>query len=77
MRKVVSGAILRDLISEQMSKACSGAGIFWAAPVRCERAGDGPNWRLSFRGAPIGYAEAWDRIRDEFESRFDLAELFA
>jgi hypothetical protein len=51
-----------------------GTGTFWATPVRCARRGGGPNWRNSFDPAavPKGYTEAWERIRRDFEARFDL-----
>ena len=45
-------------------------------PVRCDREGDGPNWRLAFNSkqVPSGYAETWERIRHEFEDKYDLEE---
>jgi hypothetical protein len=52
------------------------SGELWVRPVRCKRHGDGPNWRLAFDPgkAPPGYAETWERIRHEFEDRYDMAE---
>jgi hypothetical protein len=73
MRVPISLAELRDMISARMAKQKPmGAGTFWISPVPCERIGDGPNWRLSGAG-PAGHAEAWERVRSEFEDRYDLA----
>ena len=77
MREVVSEDFLRDEISARMaSELTIGSGSFWARPVRCERNGDGPNWRLAFNPGevPRGYTETWERIRHEFEDRYDMAE---
>ena len=74
MREVVSEAFLRLAISARLANETMGTGTFWATPVRCARRGGGPNWRNSFDPAavPKGYTEAWERIRREFEARFDL-----
>lgn len=75
MREVVSEAFLRKAISDRMEQELTGrSGVFWARPVRCERTGDGPNWRFAFDPdqAPQRYAEAWERIRQKFENRYDL-----
>jgi hypothetical protein len=77
MREVVSEAVLTDAISDRMaSDLAIGLGVFWARPVRCKRDGDGPNWRLAFdaRKVPPGYTETWERIRHEFEERYDIVE---
>jgi hypothetical protein len=77
MREVVSEAVLRDAISDRIaSDPAIGSGVFWARPVRCKRHGDGPNWRLAFdaRKVPRRYTETWERIRHEFEERYDIAE---
>ena len=77
MRELVPEAVLRSAISERMvDELTIRSGVFWARPVRCERKGDGPNWRLAFdpRKAPRGYVETWERIRHEFEDRYDMAE---
>lgn len=80
MREVVSEAFLRNAISDRMADEPSirprPGDAFWARPMRCKRNADGPNWRLAFDPgkAPQGYAEAWMRIRHEFEDRYDMAE---
>jgi hypothetical protein len=77
MREVVFEAFLRGAVSDRMANEPTiRQGVFWAKPVRCERNGDGPNWRLAFdpEKVPQGYAETWERIRHEFEDRYDLAE---
>jgi len=77
MREVVPEAFLRDAISDRMAnEPTNGSGVFWARPVRCKRRGNGPNWRLAFNpgAVPRGYAETWERIRHEFEDRYDMAE---
>lgn len=77
MREAVSEKVLRNMISDRLANELAvRPGVFWARPVRCERTGDGPNWRLAFDPdqAPQGYAEAWDRIRHEFEHRYYMAQ---
>jgi hypothetical protein len=77
MREVVPEHILRDAISDRMTNETAiRSGCFWARPVRCKRDGDGPNWRLAFDPGSVlpGYTEAWERIRHEFEDRYDMAE---
>jgi hypothetical protein len=77
VREVVSEAVFRDAISDRMADELTiRSGVFWARPVRCERKCDGPNWRLAFdpRKVPPGYIETWQRIRHEFEDRYDMAE---
>jgi hypothetical protein len=75
VREVVSEAFLRLIISARLANETMGAGTYWVAPVRCPRRGGGPNWRNGFNPAavPKGYIEAWERIRPDFEARFDLA----
>jgi hypothetical protein len=79
MREVISRADLGLKISARMGshpriRCTSDRGPFWAQPVRCERNDGGPNWRLTFdpKKVPEGYAEAWERIRPEFEEFYDL-----
>jgi hypothetical protein len=77
MREVVSEAVLAEAISDRMaSELTTGSGVFWARPLHCERKGDGPNWRLAFDPGkvPPGYTGTWERIRHEFEDRYDMAE---
>jgi hypothetical protein len=77
MREVLPEHVLRDAISDRMSNETTiRPGVFWARPVRCNRDGDGPNWRLAFDPGqvPQGYAQTWERIRHEFEDRYDMAE---
>jgi hypothetical protein len=76
MRQIVSEAVLRDEISARMAGNVMGGGTFWSRPIRCKRVGDGPNWRFSFNEAavPAGYKAAWERLRPELESRYDMAE---
>jgi hypothetical protein len=77
MREVVSEEFLRNAISDRMAgEPTIGPGVFRARPVRCAPNGDGPNWRLAFNPAevPRGYTETWERIRHEFEDRYDMAE---
>jgi hypothetical protein len=77
MREVVPEHVLRDAISDRMRDELTiRSGVFWARPVRCGRKGDGPNWRLAFDSGkvPPGYTETWERIRHEFEDRYDMAE---
>jgi hypothetical protein len=49
---------------------------FWARPIRRKPRGDGPNWRFDFNpgAVPKGYTEAWERIRHEFEDKYDIAD---
>ncbi len=77
MREVVSEAFLRDAIWVRMtSELMIQKFDFWSRPVRRKRQGDGPNWRLNFNpgAVPKGYTETWERIRREFEDRYDMAE---
>jgi hypothetical protein len=77
MREVVSEAFLRNAISDRMAnQLTNGPDVFWARPIRCTHRENGPNWRLAFNpgAVPRGYAETWERIRHEFEDRYDLAE---
>lgn len=77
MREVISEADLRNMISNRMAdEPRIRSGMFWARPVRCDRSGGGPNWRLAFNPeeAPQAYAKTWERIRHEFEDRYDMAE---
>jgi hypothetical protein len=77
MREVICEADLRNMISDRMANELRiRPGVFWARPVRCERMGKGPNWRLAFNPeqVPQGYAETWERIRHEFECHYDIAE---
>jgi hypothetical protein len=76
MRQIVSEAFLRDEISARMAANVMGSGTFWSRPVRCKRSGDGPNWRLNFNpgAVPTGYTAAWERLRPELESRYDMVE---
>jgi|RhiMetdeSRZDD1v2_1073273.scaffolds.fasta_scaffold1976468_2 hypothetical protein len=77
VREVVSESFLKNAISKRMAKERDiGPGVFWARPTRIEREGDGPNWRHQFNPdeVPAGYEKAWDRIRHEFEDRYDMAE---
>jgi hypothetical protein len=75
MREVVSVAFLKLAISARLANETMGTGTFWATPVRCARRGGGPNWlnRFDPTAVPKGYAEAWERIRRDFEARFDLS----
>jgi hypothetical protein len=74
MREVVTETFLKLIISARLADVTMGAGTLWAVPVRCPRRAGGPNWRNSFNPetVPKGYTEAWERIRPEFEARFDL-----
>jgi hypothetical protein len=77
MRKVVSEAFLRDEISARMSAEPSfAAGTFWARPIRCKRAGNGPNWQYSFNpgAVPAGYVAAWERVRVKLEAAYDMGD---
>jgi hypothetical protein len=75
MREVVSVAFLKLAISARLANETMGTGTFWATPVRCARRAGGPNWLNSFdpTAVPKGYTEAWERIRRDFEARFDLS----
>lgn len=77
MRESVSETFLREAISARIANEMTiRSGVFWSRPMRCDRNGRGPNWRLTFNpcDVPRGYAEAWERIRHEFEDRYDMAE---
>ncbi len=77
MREIVSEAFLRDAISARMmSEPSFGSGTFWARPMRCKRRGNGPNWRYSFNegAVPARYTAMWERVRNELESRYDMAD---
>lgn len=77
MRKVVSEAFLRDALTARMMAELKLQSMdFWARPIRRKRRDQGPNWRLNFNpgAVPSGYTETWERIRHEYEDKYDLAD---
>jgi hypothetical protein len=77
MREVVSEAFLRDAIWARMTAELMIQKFdFWSRPERRKRQGGGTNWRLNFNpgAVPTGYTETWERIRHEFEDRYDMAD---
>jgi hypothetical protein len=82
MREVVTVAGLQREIANSVedklrNKSTFDMSVFWfPVPSRCERVGDGPNWRLDLdpNKVPAALVAVWDSIRSEFEDRYDIAE---
>jgi hypothetical protein len=81
MREVITAAELKKKIAERIEaelehRSTSDMSVFWfPTPVRCERNGDGPNWRLALDTGkvPAAFVAAWESIRSVFEDRYDIA----